>query len=172
MQDENAILRTLLDSISDEIWFSDTQGRFTLANKAAQKEFRLDPQQSTGVELLAKNMEVYRPDGSPRPIGEALALHAPFWEKPSETKKKSSGLPPIPNCGIAKSVPPRSGIQTAASSVRYPSSVTSPSTNGRRRPSRPPSGKRDPSPRDPSPGQEQYAGRFEPVESPGGNHHG
>jgi PAS domain S-box-containing protein len=76
VQSEKRILTTLIDSISDEIWFADAQGRFSLANPAALKEFALDPDRPIDVETLAKSLEVFRPDGSPRPVDEAPPLRA------------------------------------------------------------------------------------------------
>lgn len=66
----------LIDSIPDEVWFIDPQGRFALANPAAQREFRLGDSFRIPVEQLAGNLEIYRPDGSPRPIAESPALNA------------------------------------------------------------------------------------------------
>jgi two-component system CheB/CheR fusion protein len=69
-------LSTLVNSIPDEIWFADAQGNFTLANPSARHEFALDPTESMGVEDLARSLEVYRPDGSPRPVEETPPLRA------------------------------------------------------------------------------------------------
>jgi PAS domain S-box-containing protein len=66
----------LIDSIPDEVWLADSQGRFTLANPAAMHEFKIGTPTSMDVEQLAKSLEVYRPDGSPRPVEEAPPLRA------------------------------------------------------------------------------------------------
>ncbi|RPH47834.1 MAG: PAS domain S-box protein, partial [Planctomycetota bacterium] len=76
VQNEKTILLTLINSITDEVWFADSEGRFTLANPAALKEFALDPDRLVDVETLAKSLEVFRPDGSPRPAEEAPPLRA------------------------------------------------------------------------------------------------
>ncbi len=76
VQNEKSILSTLIDSITDEVWFADAQGRFILANPAALQEFGLDLDRPIEVKALAKNLEVFRPDGSPRPIEEAPSLRA------------------------------------------------------------------------------------------------
>ena len=68
------ILLALIDSIPDEVWFADTKGRFTLANPAAAREFGAST--LVGVEDLARSLEVYRADGSPRPVEEAPPLRA------------------------------------------------------------------------------------------------
>ncbi len=66
----------LIDSIPDEVWLADAQGRFTLANPAAVREFNVRTPALMDVEELAKSLQVYRPDGSPRPVEEAPPLRA------------------------------------------------------------------------------------------------
>lgn len=68
-------LSSLIDSISDEVWFADSQHNFTLANLSALREFGLDTAE-VAVEKLASNLEVLRPDGSLRPVEEAPPLRA------------------------------------------------------------------------------------------------
>ncbi|MCC6858578.1 MAG: PAS domain S-box protein [Bryobacterales bacterium] len=72
----NQRLAALIDSIPDEVWFADNQGRFTLANPSALREFRIDAPGLTTVEDLARSLEVLRPDGAPRPLEEAPPLRA------------------------------------------------------------------------------------------------
>lgn len=69
-------LTALIDSIPDEVWFADTQGRFTLANPAARREFDIENHLPIPVEELAGSLEVYRPDGTQRPLSESPALRA------------------------------------------------------------------------------------------------
>jgi len=76
IQEEKTKLSALIDSIADEVWFADTQGRFTLANQSALREFALAPGEPIEVETLAASLEVLRPDGSPRPVEEAPPLRA------------------------------------------------------------------------------------------------
>jgi len=77
LREEKERLSALVNSIHDEVWFADTQKRFTLANPSALREFGFD---STGsgidVEELAKSLEIFRADGTPRPISEAPPLRA------------------------------------------------------------------------------------------------
>ncbi len=68
-------LSALVNSIADEVWFADTQGRFSLANPAAREQFRLGPD-GVPVEDLAASLEVLRPDGTRRPLEEAPPLRA------------------------------------------------------------------------------------------------
>lgn len=73
---EKEWLAAVLDSISDEIYFTDTEGRYTYANPAAMREFGHTTVQGVRfMELLAR-LEVFRPDGSPRPLEEAPPLRA------------------------------------------------------------------------------------------------
>ena len=76
VQQEKDRLSSLVNSISDEVWFADTEKRFTLANPSALREFGLEAAGGIGVEQLAANLEVLRPDGTPRPVEEAPPLRA------------------------------------------------------------------------------------------------
>jgi PAS domain S-box-containing protein len=67
--------RTLVNSIPDEVWFADTNRNFTLANPAALHTFG-DNADRIAVEVLASSLEVYRADGSLRPVEEAPPLRA------------------------------------------------------------------------------------------------
>jgi two-component system, chemotaxis family, CheB/CheR fusion protein len=75
VQAQRERLAALVGSMRDEVWFADTQRRFTLANPAAVREFTLG-EESVDVEALAGSLEVFRADGSPRPIEEAPPLRA------------------------------------------------------------------------------------------------
>jgi PAS domain-containing protein len=76
VQEEKEKLSALINSITDEVWFADTQGRFALANPSALREFQLDLADGIDVEALVRSLEVLRPDGSPRPVREAPPLRA------------------------------------------------------------------------------------------------
>jgi PAS domain S-box-containing protein len=75
-QEEKDRLSSLVSSISDEVWFADAQKRFTLANPSALHEFGLDTSEDIDIEELTMSLDVYRPDGSPRPLEEAPPLRA------------------------------------------------------------------------------------------------
>ena len=68
-------LSSLINSIPDEIWFADTNKKFTLANPSALNEFSL---YSSGVDVenMYDNLDVFRSDGSIRPVDEAPPLLA------------------------------------------------------------------------------------------------
>ncbi len=76
VQEEKDRLSALINSISDEIWFADAESKFTLANPPALREFGIGAGDTIDVEKLAANLEVYRQDGSPRPVEEAPPLRA------------------------------------------------------------------------------------------------
>jgi PAS domain S-box-containing protein len=76
VQQEKSRLSALIDGIADEIWFADTQQTFVLANPSAIREFGLAENVTIDVEKLARSLEVFRPDGTPRPVMEAPPLRA------------------------------------------------------------------------------------------------
>ncbi len=76
VQQERDRLSSLLNSITDEVWFADTNKKLTLANPSAIKEFMLDSLGTDDVENIAASFEVYRSDGTPRPVEEAPPLRA------------------------------------------------------------------------------------------------
>lgn len=75
-QYERDRLSALLASIPDEVWYTDMQGRFTLVNPAALREFALPAGTSVTVRELTASLEVLRPDGNPRKVEAAPALRA------------------------------------------------------------------------------------------------
>lgn len=76
IEQEKERLCAVINGISDEVWFADTQQKFTLANPSALQFFGLDATDEIGIEKFVSSMEVFRPDGSPRPIEEAPPLRA------------------------------------------------------------------------------------------------
>jgi PAS domain S-box-containing protein len=76
IEEDRDRLSALVNSISDEVWFADIQNRFTLANPSALREFGLDIEDGIDVEKLAESLEVYRPDGTKRPVEESPPLRA------------------------------------------------------------------------------------------------
>ncbi len=65
-------LSGLVNSITDEIWFADASGKFTLTNPSASREFNLGEADKADAKQLIESLEVLRMDGTPRPIDEAL----------------------------------------------------------------------------------------------------
>jgi PAS domain S-box-containing protein len=73
---EKEWLAAVLNSISDEVYFTDTDGRYMYANPAAMDEFGHESIQGISVAEVAAKLRVSRPDGSPRAIEEAPPLRA------------------------------------------------------------------------------------------------
>lgn len=76
VQREKDRLTALVNSISDEVWFTDTQKKFTLMNPAVLKDVRLDSSYYLDLSELPGIREVRRADGSVRPVEEHPALRA------------------------------------------------------------------------------------------------
>lgn len=75
VQKEKDWLATLVNNISDEVWFTDTEKKVTFANQVALRKISSGSAQAT-IERLAFGLEVLRPDGSPRPADESPSLRA------------------------------------------------------------------------------------------------
>jgi len=69
--DQQQRLSSLVESITDEVWFADTSGKFALMNPKARQEFALNGRKEIGVAELAGFLEVFRPDMTIRPVEEA-----------------------------------------------------------------------------------------------------
>ncbi|MEN6320096.1 MAG: PAS domain S-box protein [Syntrophaceae bacterium] len=76
LQKSHMELSALVNSISDEVWFAGTQKKFTLMNPSAIRDFNLGSVHEIDVEELTRDLEVYRPDGSPCPADEVPPLRA------------------------------------------------------------------------------------------------
>lgn len=75
-QAEKEWLKALLNSMTDEVYFADQQGRYTYANPAALREFGRDGGRDTNIEDIIQSLEVFRADGTRRPLVEAPPLRA------------------------------------------------------------------------------------------------
>jgi PAS domain S-box-containing protein len=77
LKEERDKLSSLINSISDEVWFADANGEFTLANQSALQEFNLNPTtDGISVKQFATKMEVFNPDGKERALEEAPPIRA------------------------------------------------------------------------------------------------
>ena len=76
VQKEKERLSCLLNSINDEILFADTNRKITLANPSAVREFSLNLSDGIDAAAMAAGLEVYRSDGSLRPVEEAPLLRS------------------------------------------------------------------------------------------------
>jgi PAS domain S-box-containing protein len=68
---EKERLSFVLRSINDEVWFVDAEGKITLVNDSARREFGHADVEGLGVEGLVKTLLILRPDGTARPYHDA-----------------------------------------------------------------------------------------------------
>ncbi|MHB8814929.1 MAG: PAS domain S-box protein [Steroidobacteraceae bacterium] len=73
---EREWLSAVLNSITEEVYFADPQQRYTYANPAALREFGHDTVEGINIEKIVSKLEVFRPDGTPRPFSEAPPVRA------------------------------------------------------------------------------------------------
>jgi two-component system CheB/CheR fusion protein len=73
---EKEWLAAVLNGISDEVYFTDTEGRHTYANPAAMREFGSETVRDVKPTDILTWLEVLLPDGSPRSPEEAPPLRA------------------------------------------------------------------------------------------------
>lgn len=73
---EREWLSAVLNSITEEVYFADTQRRYTYANPAALREFGHHSLEGVDIEKIVSQLEVLRPDGTPRPFSEAPPVRA------------------------------------------------------------------------------------------------
>jgi PAS domain S-box-containing protein len=69
-------LGAVLDSMNEEVYFTDVHKRYTYANPAAIREFGHESVNGVSVEKVISSLEVLRPDGTPRPMAESPPLRA------------------------------------------------------------------------------------------------
>jgi PAS domain S-box-containing protein len=73
---EKEWLFAALNSINEEVYFADPQGRYLYANPVALREFGHASVQGMPVASIVSPLVVLRADGSPRPVDEAPPLRA------------------------------------------------------------------------------------------------
>lgn len=73
---EREWLSAVLDSMTEEVYFADSKRRYTYANPAAMHEFGHDTVEGVDIEQIVAQLEVFRPDGTPRPFAEAPPVRA------------------------------------------------------------------------------------------------
>jgi PAS domain S-box-containing protein len=73
---EREWLSQVLTSINDEVYFTDTEKRYTFVNASALRQFGHSFVQGVEVEKVSADLSVFRPDGTPRPIEESPPLRA------------------------------------------------------------------------------------------------
>ena len=75
IQMERDRLSALIHNIPDEVWFTDDRGNIIITNQATREEFGASYQGINAAEIAA-SLEIYRADGSPRPLAETPLLRA------------------------------------------------------------------------------------------------
>ena len=73
---EREWLSAVLNSMTEEVYFADPQRRYTYANPAALREFGHESVAGVDIEKIVSQLEVLRPDGTPRPFSEAPPVRA------------------------------------------------------------------------------------------------
>lgn len=76
VQNERDRFAALVNSITDEIWFADKDGKVTLVNSAVLKEFGSIVREKPVIAKVAEKLEVYHSNGTPRPVAETPLLRA------------------------------------------------------------------------------------------------
>lgn len=88
LHEERDRLRVLLNSMSDEVWLADTRQEITFANPSALQSFNLRSADShINVRDLVASLEVFRPDGTPRPTSESPVFRALRGEQVSKEEE-------------------------------------------------------------------------------------
>jgi PAS domain S-box-containing protein len=73
---EKEWLAAVLDSMNEEVYFTDTEKKYTYANPAAMREFGYEKIAGISVQDLISQLEIVRIDGTPLPLDEAPPLRA------------------------------------------------------------------------------------------------
>lgn len=84
---EKEWLAALVDSMKEEVYFTDLQHRYVYANPAALREFGHNSLQGSQVESIVGDLEVMRGDGMPRSVDEAPPLRALAGEVVSDEEQ-------------------------------------------------------------------------------------
>jgi PAS domain S-box-containing protein len=92
---EREWLSAVLDSMTEEVYFADAHERYTYANPAALREFGHDTVEGVDIEKIVSQLEVLRPDGTPRPLSEAPPVRA----LAGETVRDDEQIVRIPRTG-------------------------------------------------------------------------
>ncbi|HXR93145.1 MAG TPA: PAS domain-containing protein [Steroidobacteraceae bacterium] len=122
---EREWLSAVLNSIAEEVYFADPQKRYTYANPAAMRAFGHDSVAGIDIEKIVSQLEVLRPDGTPRPFSEAPPVRA----LAGETVRDEEQIVRIPRTGElhhrqVSSAPVRDGSGRIIGSVSVVRDVT------------------------------------------------
>jgi PAS domain S-box-containing protein len=73
---EKEWLAAVLDSMNEEVYFTDTDRKYTYANPAAMREFGHERVAGIPVEQVISQLQILRIDGTPRPLEDSPPLRA------------------------------------------------------------------------------------------------
>ncbi|HOS42378.1 MAG TPA: PAS domain-containing sensor histidine kinase [Armatimonadota bacterium] len=78
LQESEARLRAAISSIADEAWFTDAKGDILLVNDAVYQNLGIDPRSPffRSIAEVVANLQIFEPDGTPRPPEQALLSRA------------------------------------------------------------------------------------------------
>lgn len=76
VQEEKDKLASLVNSMSDEVWFADINNNLEIINPSALADYGIDCNNPNEVRKFINELEVFHPDGSPRPVKESPHLRA------------------------------------------------------------------------------------------------
>jgi PAS domain S-box-containing protein len=68
-------LSSLINSISDEVWYTDSEGKISLVNPAGLQEFG-SIEVGEPIEKIVERLKILRPDGTPCPVEESPIFKA------------------------------------------------------------------------------------------------
>src|SRR6185437_14350766 len=111
--------------VTQEVYFADTQKRYTYANPAALREFGHETVAGVDIEAIVSQLEVLRPDGTARPFSEAPPVRA----LAGETVRDEEQIVRMPRTGQLRyrqvsSAPVRDGAGKIIGSVSVVRDVT------------------------------------------------
>ncbi len=76
MTADREMLRAVIRGIADEVWFCDTQGNTRQLNPAAVEGLGFERDAETPLDALLAELEILKPDGTPRTLDENPMLHS------------------------------------------------------------------------------------------------
>ncbi|HEY4442756.1 MAG TPA: response regulator, partial [Steroidobacteraceae bacterium] len=122
---EKEWLSAVLNSMNEEVYFTDVQKRYTYANPAAHREFGAETLEGLEVDKLAASLVILRPDGTPRPPEES----PPLRSLAGEIIRDEEQLVSIPRTGELRhrqvsSAPVRDGTGKIIGSVSVVRDIT------------------------------------------------
>jgi PAS domain S-box-containing protein len=95
---EKEWLAALLNSMEEEVYFTDTNGRYAYVNPAALRNFGHANVEGSEVIDVVSKLEVFRLDGSPRPVTES----PPLRSLKGEIIRQEEQMVRVPSTGLVR----------------------------------------------------------------------